>query len=44
MSNKKRWGLLPKCEVGAWGCKDYYRGRCKRLESCSYKEKNKKEE
>lgn len=37
-----KWGELPKCTVGAWGCDDYYRGRCKRTEGCSYKEKETK--
>ncbi|GAI50301.1 unnamed protein product [marine sediment metagenome] len=34
----QRWGTLPKCLVTNKGCPDYYRGRCRRVTHCSYKE------
>ncbi len=33
-----KWSDLPKCLVTSKICLDYYRGRCKRLDPCSYKE------
>jgi len=33
-----KWSQLPKCLVTDRMCEDYYRGRCKRIGYCSYKE------